>query len=207
MTAGASKLAAERGYVYSLLSTVFRQPLDNGRLESLRAPGMLAAMKAAGVDPGADFINGDSAGLLEKLAVEYTQLFHGPGQHITPFEGMIADGDDELMGKAYVAVRVFMADIGFSVPPENGELADHLSVELAFLAELCAREAEALSDGDQKTADFAACMQKKFLTAHTGRWATPFAEQVKQRTELPFYAAMAGFLADFVGEEARAEAA
>ena len=107
MTAGASKLAAERGYVYSLLSTVFRQPLENGRLESLRAPGMLAAMKAAGVDPGADFINGDSAGLLEKLAVEYTQLFHGPGQHITPFEGMIADGDDELMGKAYVAVRVF----------------------------------------------------------------------------------------------------
>lgn len=204
---GGAQAAAERGHVYAMLSSVFRRPLDERRLEILRAPDMLAAMQAAGIDPGEDFATAETADLLDRLAIEYTRLFHGPGDHISLYEGMLADGDDSLRGKACDEVRSFMADIGFSVPPETGELPDHVSVELAFLAELCKREADALASGDGSAAEFARCMESKFLSAHPGRWARRFADRVRRRAELPFYASMAEFLHDFVGDDEKRRAA
>jgi hypothetical protein len=59
--------AAERGHVYGLLSAVFRRPLDARRLEVLRAPEMLAAFRAVGVDPGGDFAREDAVVRVEKV--------------------------------------------------------------------------------------------------------------------------------------------
>ena len=203
MSVAVSKLAAERGYLYGMLSAVFRRPLDDKGLAALRSPEMLAALKSAGIDLGDDFASGNSAELLDLLAQEYTQLFHGPGNHIALYEGILCDGDAELQGKTCDAVRAFMGEIGFQVVPESGELGDHLSVELAFLAELCSREAAALETGDNDTAEFAACMQRQFHAAHLGRWADSFADKVKIRAELPFYVAMANLLEEFVSEDPR----
>jgi TorA maturation chaperone TorD len=192
--------AVERSHVYGLLSTVFRRPLDAGGLERIRAPEMLSALAAAGVDPGEDFATRDSAELLDALAVEFTHVFHTPG-HVSPFESIIADGGDELRGAAFSDVRHFMGDIGYEVPPDSGEMADHISVELAFMADLCARQAEAIANGDQETADFVKCMQEKFLVMHLGRWATHLATAINARATQPFYAETASFLADFVDGE------
>jgi len=150
MSVQVSAGAAERGHVYEFLATVFRRPLDARHLERLRAPEMLAAMSAAGIDPGDDFAKGDSAVLLDRLAIDYTQLFHGPGEHIAPYEGVQLGVDDELMGAAADEVRGFMANVGFAVPSESGELPDHVSVELAFLGALARREAEALASGTKR---------------------------------------------------------
>ena len=46
-----------------------------------------------------------------------------------------------------------MGDVGFEVAEGAGEMADHISVELAFLAELTWREAEARATGDMALAD------------------------------------------------------
>jgi TorA maturation chaperone TorD len=207
MNGGAAKITAARGHVYDLLVIVFRRPLDAGQLERLRAPEMLAAMVAAGIDPGEDFIRGDSVALLDRLAIDYTQLFNDPVERIAPYECIQRGDGDDLMGAAADEVRRFMADVGFSVPPEGGELPDHISVELAFMGELIRREADALGAGDQKTADFAASVQRRFMAAHLGQWAERFSRKVWRRAKTPFYGAMAELLGGFIAEERGAKAA
>lgn len=207
MNGGAAMITAARGHVYDLLVIVFRRPLNAGHLERLRAPEMLAAMSAAGIDPGDDFISGDSEALLDRLAIDYTHLFNDPVERIAPYECIQRGDGDDLMGAAADEVRRFMAEVGFAVPPEDGELPDHISVELAFMGELARREADALGAGDQKTADFAASVQRRFLAAHLGRWAEGFARNVWKRATTPFYAAMAELLVGFIAEERSAEAA
>jgi TorA maturation chaperone TorD len=207
MSGRAVTTAAARGQLYELLATVFRRPLDARHLERFRAPTMRAALSAAGVDPGEDFVDGDGPTLLDRLAIDYTQLFHGPGEHIAPYEGIQLGRDEELMGAAAVNVRRFMAKVGFAVLPESGELPDHISVELAFMGELARREAKALEAGDQNRAEFAASLQRRFLAAHLGRWADQFARRVQDRATTPFYAAMAKLLTGFVADERTARAA
>jgi TorA maturation chaperone TorD len=203
---GAAAITAEaRAHLYDLLATVFRRPLDARRLERLRAPEMLAAMSAAAIDPGQDFINGDGEAVLDRLAIDYTQLFHGPVERISPYESIQLGNGDELMGPAAEEVRRFMAEVGFSVPPETGELPDHISVELAFMAELARREAEALEADDGKTAEFVAALECRFLTAHLGRWAERFARKVWDRAATPFYAAMAELLSGHIADERGAQ--
>jgi TorA maturation chaperone TorD len=204
---GAAAIAAARAHVYDLLATVFRRPLDARRLEHLRAPKMLAAMSAAEIDPGQDFIDGDGEAVLDRLAIDYTQLFHGPVERISPYECIQLGNGDELMGAAAEEVRSFMAEVGFAVPPESGELPDHISVELAFMAELARREAEALDSDDGTTAERAASLQHRFLTAHLGRWAERFARKVWDRAATPFYAAMAELLSGYIADERGAQAA
>ena len=201
MNGGAAMITAARGHVYDLLVIVFRRPLDAGQLQRLRAPEMLAAMAAAGIDPGDDFINGDSEVLLDQLAIDYTQLFNDPVERIAPYECIQRGDGDDLMGAAANEVRHFMAEVGFTVPPEGGEMPDHISVELAFMGELIRREADALGAGDQQTADFAASVQRRFMAAHLGQWAERFARKVWRRATTPFYAAMAELLGGFIAEE------
>jgi TorA maturation chaperone TorD len=207
MNGGAAITAAARGQLYDLLATVFRRPLDARRLELLRAPEMLAAMSAAAIDPGQDFVNGDCEALLDRLAIDYTQLFHGPVERISPYECIQLGDSEDLMGAAAEEVRWFMAEVGFKVPPESGELPDHISVELAFMAELARREAEALESDDRKTAEFTASLQHRFLTAHLGRWAERFARKVWDQAATPFYAAMAELLSGYIADERGAQAA
>ena len=201
MNGGAAMITAARGHVYDLLVIVFRRPLDARHLERLRAPEMLAAMSAAGIDPGDDFISGDSEVLLNQLAIDYTQLFNDPVERIAPYECIQRGDGDDLMGAAANEVRRFMAEVGFSVSPEGGGMPDHISVELAFMGELIRREADALGAGDQQTADFAASVQRRFMAAHLGQWAERFARKVWRRATTPFYAAMAELLGGFIAEE------
>jgi len=202
----AAAAAEARGHVYDMLAAIFRRPLDAAQLERLRASEMLAAMSAAEMDPGADFTTSDSRRLLERLAVDYTQLFHGPGEHIAPFESIQLGGEGELMGPAAAAVRGFMAEYGFAVTAEAGELPDHISVELAFMAELARREAAARASGDGYTLDLVIGLQRRFLAEHLGRWADRLARKVRREAETSFYRAMAGLLADFVTAEQEATA-
>jgi TorA maturation chaperone TorD len=190
MNGGAAMITAARGHVYDLLVTVFRRPLDAGQLNRLRAPEMLAAMEAAGIDPGDDFISGDSEVLLDRLAIDYTQLFNDPVERIAPYECIQRGDGGDLMGDAADEVRRFMAEVGFSVPPESGEMPDHISVELAFMGELARREAAAIEAGDQKMVELAASLQRRFMAAHLGQWAERFARKVWRRATTPFYAAM-----------------
>ena len=109
MSGAAAITAAARAQVYDLLAIVFRRPLDARRLQRLRTPKMLAAMSAAAIDPGRDFASSDGAALLDRLAIDYTQLFHGPVERISPYECIQLGESEDLMGAAAEEVRRFLA--------------------------------------------------------------------------------------------------
>ena len=120
MNGGAAITAAARGQLYDLLATVFRRQLDARRLELLRAPEMLAAMSAAAIDPGQDFINGDGEAVLDRLAIDYTQLFHGPVERISPYE-CIQLGDSEEGMFAFRVAGTMKVNAGGTLFNANGQ--------------------------------------------------------------------------------------
>ncbi|MDP3959226.1 MAG: molecular chaperone TorD family protein [Pseudorhodobacter sp.] len=186
------------------LVQVFRRPLDEGQIARLRDPAMLAALSAAGADPGPAFATQPADALRHALAVDDTQLFHSPansGDRISLYEGLFTDAEDELNQGRADTVRHFMGDVGFEVVAGSGEMADHISVELAFLAELTAREAEALATGNAARAAKSADLARRFLAAHPGQWADTFARRVEARAQTGFYRAMVGLLQDLFAPE------
>jgi TorA maturation chaperone TorD len=191
----------ERSHVYALLASVFRAPLDGAQLQRLRMPEMLAALAAADVDVGEDFATGDAKAVLDSLAIDYTQLFHGPIARIAPYEGMQTEKDAQLMGAAAHAVRAFLAEAGFEVLREGGEFPDHVSVELAFMSELAQRAGDAAEVGDAIVMEKAVSLQRRFLAEHLGRWAGRFAGDVSGTATTPFYRGMADLLAAFIADE------
>ncbi|GAB4239359.1 MAG: molecular chaperone TorD [Methyloligellaceae bacterium] len=193
--------AAARAQLYALLAAIFRGPLDAGQVEALRQPEMLAALRAAGIDPGPDFAASPCAEIREKLAIDFTHVFHHPEGKVMPYEGLMLAVDDELGGKRREAVERFLADVGYRVPPERGEMADHIAVELEFVADLARREAEAHAQGDQTAAARARDIQRAFLSEHLGRWVDALAEQVSDRSETAFYRNLARALARFVQDD------
>jgi TorA maturation chaperone TorD len=193
--------ARERGHLYALLATVFRRPLNAAQLDHLRSPPLLDAMLSAGIDPGEDFIRGESNSVLDFLAIDYTNLFHAPADRIVPYEGIQTGKSDRLMGETAHSVREFLSQAGYVVLPEGGELPDHISTELAFMSDLAQREGEALEADDSETAVHAALLQRQFLDKHLGHWAGRFAEKVSGTAGTSFYRGMGELLGRFIAEE------
>lgn len=200
MTSASGQTAANRGHVYGLLSTVFRRPLDAAKLARLRTDEMRTALAAARIDPGAEFTATEVGDLLDRLAIDYTRLFHGPEERRSPYESIQTGASDTLMGEPAQCLRRFMAENGFEMA-DRGELPDHISVELALMATLAEREAAAIAAGETATAAKASALQRRLMGEHLGRWAEAFADQVAARAETRFYAAMAELLANFVAAE------
>jgi nitrate reductase assembly molybdenum cofactor insertion protein NarJ len=84
---------------------------------------------------------------------------------------------------------------------ETGEVPDHLSLELGYLAFMAMKVAFACHDGDDERRGIAEKAYSKFLAEHLLVWYPRFAEQV-EATESTFYGAAAEWLAAIVGEGA-----
>jgi TorA maturation chaperone TorD len=197
-----ARSAAERGNLYGLLATVFRRPLCGEQLRRFRAAPLMSALAEAGLDPGPRFATQAEADLLDELAVDYTQLFHGPRDHIAAYESIQTGPEDApLNGAAADRVRDVYASAGFTVNREAGELPDHIGVELAFMAELAGEEALARQAGDGAAANKLRRVQRDFMEVHLGRWAADFADQVRARATTAFYREFARLLGGFLETE------
>ncbi len=194
--------AQMRAGAYDLLATMFREPLSATTLRSLRDPAMLQGLSEAGMALDEAFRNGDEAQLQETLAVDYTQLFHGPRNHHPPYESVQTGGEEaELNGDATRKVRRFFDTAGLLFDAECRELADHLSVELACMAELAGREAAARETGDAAQVERRVEEQTTFLERHLGRWAPAFGRRVADHAETNFYRQAGRLLTGFVETE------
>ncbi len=194
--------AQMRAGVYDLLATMFREPLSATTLRPLRDPAMLQALSEAGMGLDEAFRNGDEAQLQETLAVDYTQLFHGPRNHHPPYESVQTGGEEgELNGDATREVRRFFDTAGLACDAECRELADHLSVELACMAELARLETAARETGDAVQVERRVEEQTRFLERHLGRWGPDFGRIVADRAETNFYRQAGRLLTGFVETE------
>lgn len=124
---------------------------------------MLAAMPAAEDDAA-----------LDALGVEHAYLFGGlkSGYGLPAPHESVAH---ETSAAADVVMDVMQAytDAGFGGLQEPGAPADHLGVELKFMALLCHEEMKAWQSGCEASANTALETQNRFLTEHLLPWAAP----------------------------------
>ncbi|ROT89297.1 TorD/DmsD family molecular chaperone [Gordonibacter urolithinfaciens] len=78
---------------------------------------------------------------VRRVNVEYARLFIGPPKPAAPpWETMYAQAGQvgEIgFGRATVAMQDLLAEAGLVLANENNQYADHLGIELLYLAELC----------------------------------------------------------------------
>lgn len=199
----AASRARARAGLYELLATIFRAPLTADSLRRLRSEEFVDALEAAGMSLDDEFRLGDEEALLDTLAVDFTQLFHGPRQHRVANESVqTGDGEGTLDGDANLAVQAFYRSAGLCCEKTEAELSDHISVELAAMAALARAEAEALDASDGLEVQRRIHHQAEFLAAHPGRWGIDLGNWVALRARTPFNREAGNLLAEFLQADA-----
>ncbi len=194
--------AMERSNLYGFLAAIFRREPTAALLRQIRKRHFLESLSAAGVALDRDLFERPEGELLEELAVEYTQLFIGPGNHVAPYASVHLGGDGtSLWGESTAWVKAFIASAGFEYRPDYHDLPDHLGVELEFMQQVTAREARALDEADRDTVVHCRRIEDEFVGDHLAKWIPAFCKKVAARAELPFYREMAGLAESFMRSE------
>jgi len=188
-----------RARLYRMLAGVFVEEPSAAFLSALRDESLLANLAQAGVQFDADFLATDDATLVEALACEYTTLFAATGG-FPPVESVRLTG--RFKQDPHFQVLECYRGAGFRVGGGRFDVfADHLGVELMFVAELLERSATALGDDDMALYRKLEREIKRFWTLHLGRWVRGYCRLIDQAAQHSFYREMARFLAGFAEEE------
>ncbi len=206
----------DRADLYRWFSSVFAREQDRASWELQTSPEFLELLeeRAAAFELGegaaalAEYLGehaeGDLDELLLTLAVDYAQLFIGPGPgQAPPFESVYTSEDGRLYGDAYAKVVETLHREGIAVDKTFSAPADHVAVELAVMAHLIDRVSEGaeLPAGADPEADAA------FLASHVLPWFPRWLAQVEAHAKTPFYRAAGRMLTSFLaGERARGTA-
>jgi len=92
-------------------------------------------------------------------------------------------------GPSSAAVAEFYVRAGFDAATQN-EAPDHIGIELALLASLCAAESQALENGQLTHAQRVRNVQRAFLDQHLLVWLPALVQAIRQQNA-PFYATLA----------------
>lgn len=199
--------AQERSNIYGFLSIIYRQEPTSALIQQMRDPVFRKGLASAGIHIEEEILNQPEEKLIEDLAVEYTQLFLGPGKHISPHESVHHERDDgdwgNLWGKSTVEVKKFIETAGLEYKSEYSGLPDHISVELEFMQELTKRELQAWKEKDREGALYCLKIEKKFIDEHLIKWIPPFCDKIISEAELSFYREMSRLAKRFIEFEAK----
>jgi TorA maturation chaperone TorD len=202
-----AETATARANVYGLLTAVFRAGPSSSILSQLKDPEMSGIFEDLGLSLGDDYRGSPDEQLHEDLAIEYTRLFLGPGPHISPHESLhVEEGrgpDGGHWGRETVKVKNFIEAAGLAVDDTFPGMPDHICVEMEFMQQLTAKEAEAWTEADDEFAANILNIEKRFYDEHLSRWVGRFCDKVIETSEHPFYQGIAevtkGFL-EYEGE-------
>jgi TorA maturation chaperone TorD len=137
--------------------------------------------------------------ILQEVAVDRTRLLcgltvNGPRP---PYESLYAGvtGNEAALSIAasYRAGKCRIAEHIKNAP-------DHLGVELSFIADLCAREADALECGDEGATKETRDISAAFMADHLGCWATSFGDEMISFSTTDFYRGVGHLLKSFISE-------
>ena len=125
---------------------------------------------------------------LEKIQLEYTALFLGPGEPIAPpWESMYSSKDERLIfGPPALEVRSAMARFGVEVVAKYSQPEDHLGLELMLLASAAERDA---MHPDANWRESAA-LQAGFIEAHPLEWVEKLSQDADTQNGTGFYSAI-----------------
>lgn len=193
--------AYARYQVYALLATVFRAEPDAVLIREIRSSRFLDAFDDLELNLGEDFGTLPESELEERLGIEFTRLFFGPGSHISAHESVFSEMDGDtggLWGKKTVQVKKFIESTGLSYDDCFSGLPDHVSAELEFMSKLTDWEASMRGAGDETGTKYCLKIQNRFLKEHLGRWAPALCKCIIERADLAFYREMASVFREFL---------
>ena len=134
---------------------------------------------------------------LQRLKLDFTQLFIGPfGSIAPPYESVYIENRKIIMSDSTMEVRNLYIENGLNI--DIKEAPDHIAIELEFMYYLIFKELEALSESDTSTASVYLAKQEDFLKNHLGRWITEFSLIVSRNAQTHFYRDLANITDSFV---------
>jgi TorA maturation chaperone TorD len=95
----------------------------------------------------------------------------------------------------------FYQAFGLEVSPSAGERLDHVTIETEFLYVLLAKEAVAMSDGNQEGIEICRDARRKFFHEHVGWWLPAFSQVLARLAPTGFYYHLAKFTAALTAAE------
>ena len=184
---------ALRMKIYQLLSECFQLP----------AKGMKAKVRElcrhlAAVDPKLFSDSGRMASAfnqedgLERLLVDYSQLFVGPYSLAAPPYGSVyLDTERKVMGDSTLDVQTRYARFGIGVSEEFMDMPDHIAAELEFICFLIHKEINSLRSGRYRQACDVLFEQYSFINDHLNAWIPDFSDLVAEHSDTEFYSNLA----------------
>ena len=187
--AALASVAARRSAVYWGISEIFLICPDEGFVERLRRDIAGVATEAAAGLPAVQLAalhdalpDSDDAGGITELAVEYTRLFSGVGARNgppPPYESV--HRRNAVASETTTAVESHYAQAGLAML-DTAAPADHLGVELKFIALLCHEEMDAWRNAGHGEATRALRRQSDFLDEHVLQWAPEYLRLLHDQT-------------------------
>ena len=207
--AGAAEFARYRAEIYRLASSVFMYDVtEEGLTAQIEAAATaddsscVRPCEATLFEHLRSYVGCDVAKLRTQVASEYAELFVGPRKPLAPYyESIYLGMSPRLFADVTMRVRDSYRDQGFEVDKISHVPDDHIAYELAFMSEMCAREADALDGGNRMQAAECQAVQCNFLAVHLGAWAGFFADRVEAADAANYYAAWARFVERFVEDD------
>ncbi|MCP4385809.1 MAG: hypothetical protein GY798_31105 [Hyphomicrobiales bacterium] len=162
-----------------LLNRLRQTPFQSRLALILRGERSIASLAAfdAALSDGPESIERP---YLDRLAVEYTDIYLNYARRVSPLESVWLTDDNLARQEPMFAVRGWYEHYGLAA--ENWRLCpdDHLVLQLEFLATLC------------ESANLVAIVDAgRFLDAHLLRWLPQFATAVAERSNEPYWSGLA----------------
>ncbi len=115
-----------------------------------------------------------------------------------PYESAMLSPTGQPDALLMARIEAAYSAIGLAPSPDLGELPDHVSIELEFMAMLCGQEAAAWDVDDVPSAVKAMRRAKRFLDGHLSTWLPAFARQLASADKDGFYRTVSAGAATFV---------
>ena len=160
--------------------------------EGLVGVGCANELIVSGVDHAQRFarrmaVGGEGA--LGLVRMEHARLFVGPPKPAAPpWETFYAQPGcigDAGFGRATFAMRSILRQAGLEVRGASNQYADHMGLELLYIATLCDRFASAPPSADE------VAMLVGFVGTHPGAWAPAFCAAVQNAAPDGYYRCIA----------------
>ena len=214
---GVSRLHKFREGFYLLLSRAFLKEADGAFLRdvsnfliSLQHCSELTEISRDGdIRQGkallANLVDGETQEqdtFLQDLARDYASLFLGVGRKTVPIcESFYRSRNGLLFQEPYFEVKRRYQEIGQAGDADFTEPADHLSVELGHMGNLCRLMVEAIEKSSEGVS-FYLRSQKGFLTTHLRAWVPEFCTRLIETRRPTFYIGMTYLLRGYIlGDE------
>jgi TorA maturation chaperone TorD len=135
----------------------------------------------------------DRSTLLLELEREYTRLFLAPRPRLVYlFESVYDEG--RLYQESTFDVARLYRQAGLKPTEELRLPPDHIALEFEFMSYLAFNQIEALKEGMEENAEYAAKLGHKMLSEHLGPFAVSVADRMTQHAGHPFYRLVAAIV-------------